>query len=199
MKRNSFIGVQRAILILVVIAAGLSGQAYCRTDEVALLIQQSPANGGTVSPDVGVHSFGLDTEVTLTAIARPGYQFVYWLGDVADPTANRTVAYLDTPKIIIAVFKWSEYELLVPLAGIKSSPVGGIIPSTRDYGRRGYTGGGRKRPHKLRWPQWPELKNDEFPVPEKGDDKFPVPNTPEPATAVLLALGTLLASRRGLK
>lgn len=192
-------GTQGVVLALVIIAAVLTGPAYCQTDEVSILIQSSPANGGTISPGIGVHTFISDTEFTLTAVPKPGYQFIYWLGDVADPTVSRTVVYLDMPKIIIAVFERSEHEvILAAQVGIKSAPRGGMLRSGGDYRRQGYSGGGAKRPHKFRWPEWPDEEPEEgdLPVPGEGDADFPVPETPEPATAVLLALGTLLAARK---
>lgn len=200
-------GTQGVVLVLVIIAAVLTGSAYCQTDEVSVLIQSSPANGGTISPGIGVHTFISDTEFTLMAVPKPGYQFVYWLGDVADPTASSTVVYLDMPKIIIAVFERSEHEvILAAQVGIKSTPIGGLLYSAWDYGRQGYSGGGAKRPHKFRWPapeEWeegdlpvPGEGEADFPVPGEGEADFPVPDIPEPATAVLLALGTLLAARK---
>ena len=202
-------GTQGVVLALVIITAVLTGPAYRQTDEVSILIQSSPANGGTISPGIGVHTFISDTEFTLTAIPKPGYQFVYWMGDVADPTASRTVVYLDMPKIIIAVFERSEHEvILAAQIGIKSTPIGGMLLNARDYSRRSGGGGGGKRPHKYRGSQWPDEGWEEgdfpvpgeeeagFPVPGEGEADFPVPDIPEPATAVLLALGTLLAARK---
>lgn len=196
MKGNSStsIGWQGVILAIVVIAAGLPEPAYCATDDPVLLLQQSPAEGGTVTPQAGVHHFDLNTDVTLTAVPKPGYQFVYWLGDVSDPTANRTVVYLDAPKIVIAVFDRVEYEFLAMDERAQSAPIGGLLAHAGDYGRQGYTGGGRKRPSKFRWPG-----PSEPPPPDEAND-FPVP-APEPATAVLLILGSLFAltGRKGKK
>ena len=196
-------------LALAVIVAGLSGPAYCRTNGVALLLQQTPAKGGTISPAVGVHYFDLNTEITLTAVPKPGYQFVYWLGDVSDPTSNSTIAYIDAAKIIIAVFELSEYEFLAAVEErAKSIPTGGLRRSAADYARGG--GGGAGKPYKWSRPSPPEAEEqppeqppepeeeDDFPVPEQGDD-FPVPAVPEPATVVLLILGSLLAVRRRAK
>ena len=198
MKRNSsmFTGWRGAILAIAVIAAALPGSAYCQADAPVLLLQQTPAQGGTVTPNVGVHHFDLNAEVTLTAIPKPGYQFVYWLGDVSDPTASSSVVYLDTPKIVIAVFEQVKYEFLVVEEMAQSSPGGGgLRRSAGDYSRQGGGGGGRKRPHKLRRPSpyEPEEPQD-FPVPEEGEaNDFPVPEIPEPATVILLTLGSLLA------
>jgi len=183
----------------------VSVSAYCQTSNTALLIQQSPVEAGTVTPSPGVHNFELDTEVTLTAVPEPGYQFVYWLGDVSDPTSSRTIVLLNAPKIVIAVFERVEYEVLSVIESTKSTPIGGLIPSAGDYGRQGYSGGGGRRPRRRTWPQpkpWenddlpvPKEGLDDFPVPEQGQDEFPVPNLPEPATALILALGALLTRK----
>ena len=188
MRHNSstFIGWQGAILVIAVIMAGVLEPAYCQTYDPVLLLQQTPPEAGKVTPAVGVHHFDLNTDVTLTAVPKPGYQFVYWLGDVSDPTANSTIVRLDAPKIVVAVFERAEYELLVVDETPRSAPVGGLFPGAEDYGRIGYTGGGGKRPRKFRWPEPPE--------PEEPDD-FPVP-IPEPATGILLAVGMLALMRK---
>ena len=108
-NRTFVVGWQSIVLAIVVIVGGLAGPAYCQTNGVALLLQQTPVQGGTLNLSMGVHNFELYTEVTLTAIAKPGYQFVYWLGDVRDSTSNNTTVYLDGPKIIIAVFERARY------------------------------------------------------------------------------------------
>jgi len=214
MKRNSsiFTGspAQSARLVLIIFI--LTVPAYCGTSNTALLIQQSPLDAGTVTPSPGVHNFELNTEVTLTAVPEPGYQFVYWLGDVSDPTSSRTIVLLNAPKIVIAVFERVEYEVLSVIESSKSMPIGGLILSAGDYGRQGYSGGGGRRPRSWSWPQPPEPEPwenddlpvpkeglDDFPVPDQGEDEFPVPNLPEPATVLTLAFGALLARkcRRG--
>jgi len=178
-----------AILPLMVIIACLAAPAYCQT---TLMVQQSPPDGGTVTPAVGVHNFAPNSEVTLTAVPKPGYQFVYWLGDVSDTTSTRTVTYLNTPKIIIAVFVRSEYEFLLGNDAIRSMPIGGLYASARDYSNQG--GGGEivRRPPSFSPPTPPEEKQN-VPVPEPHNVPVPEP-VPEPATGVLLILGGLLTS-----
>lgn len=144
-NNSRFIGWQGVILAIVVVVAGLPRLAHCQTAGTALLLQQSPVNGGTITPSVGVHHFDLNTDVTLTAIPKPGYQFVYWLGDVSDPTASRTVAYLDAPKIIIAVFERVAYEFLAGKRRATSTPAHRLMPHPADYARGGYSGGGGGR------------------------------------------------------
>jgi len=165
------------------------GSASCAPNGPALLLQQTPPDGGTITPEVGMHHFDLNADVTLTAVARPGYQFVYWLGDVSDPTANRTVVYLDAPKIVIAIFERAEYEFLDVQEKAQSAPGGGLLAGAADYTRQGFAGGGGRRPNGPSWPEPPEGEPD--------DDDFPVP-IPEPATVCLLGLGglTLLCRRR---
>ncbi len=157
--------------------------AYCQSDGPVLLLQQTPPEAGKITPGIGVHNFQSGTEVTLTAVPKPGYQFVYWLGDVSDSTATRTIVYLDAPKIVLAVFEQSEFEFLHAEERSQSAPGGGgLFPSAPDYARQG-GGGGAKRPSKRRGPTPPEPED------------FPVP-IPEPATILLLGFGSLALLRK---
>jgi hypothetical protein len=183
---------EATIFAVAVIMAGLPGPAYCQVQGPALLLQQEPAEGGTITPAAGIHRFALNTTVTLTAVAKPGYQFVYWLGDVGDAVANRTTVYVDGPKIVIAVFERAEFELLEFNEMPTSAPGGGAIASAGAFGPRGFGGGGGRRPPKFRRPPpFEPPEQPDFPVPGDSDD-FPVP-VPEPGTAGLLALGSLCA------
>jgi len=151
------------------------------------LLQQIPENAGTITPGAGVHYLEQNTSVTLTAVPRPGFQFVYWLGDVREPTLNRTTTYLDAPKIVVAVFERDEYELedvVEMVQGIPGGFRGRLLASAADYSRQGYSGGGGRQPTVRRQP----LKPPEPPL----TPEVPVP-IPEPATIVLLALGSYLA------
>ena len=105
----TLVGWSFLILVALIIAAGLSTPAYCQTKDVALLLQQSPARGGVVIPNEGVHHFESQSKVTLNAIPKPGYQFLHWLGDVSDPSSSRTVVCTDKPKIVIAVYEQVEH------------------------------------------------------------------------------------------
>lgn len=209
MKRNNsvFVPWQAVVLALAVIAAALPAPAYCQIDGTALLLQQTPPQAGNITPAPGVHKFEPYTQVTLTAVPKHGYQFVYWLGDVSEPAASTTVAYLDAPKIIIAVFKRVEYEFLPVKERIQSAPIGGLLPSPGDYARGGGVGGAGEysKPEKFRWPSWPEPEQEDFPVPQEEQDfpvpqegqDFPVPQPiPEPATIMLLSLGGLALLRK---
>ena len=186
MKNNSiFLGWRKVILALVVLFCGLLGPAYCETDGPVLLLQQTPANGGAITPGTGVHYYELYASVTLTAVPQAGYHFVYWLGDVSDPTSNRTIVYLDAPKIVIAVFERTVYAVVEMAAeSIPGGFWGGMMAGAADYSRRG-GGGGGDEPRKPEPPPQP-------PEPPKHDPEIPVP-VPEPATVVLLAIGGFIA------
>ena len=192
------IGMSRAILAVVVFAVVLSGPAYCSA--ASLLLQQAPVSGGQINLGTGIHQFELNAEVALVATPKAGYQFMYWLGNVSDPTSASTTVYLDGPKIIIAVYERIGYEFSLDddIEGKLDLGGGGggsgLRRNAADYSRQGGGGGGRKRPHKYGPPVFeePEPEQD-FPVP--GDDT----EVPEPVTGVLLGLGSLLAIRRRKK
>ncbi len=161
------------------ISCGFPTPAHCQTSGVALLVQRTPAKGGIVVPSTGVHYFAMNSEVVLIAVPKPGYQFVCWLGDVTDPTSSRAVAYLDRPKIVIAVFARISDELLF----VAESPSAG--------GSGGSFGGGG-------------LSRAQEPTPPGRPSQLPLrpPKPPivivivEPSTILLLGLGAVVLRRR---
>jgi len=181
MKVNcpTFVG-WRSILTIIIIVGGLFTPAYCATSDITLFVQQTPDGGGATNPSSGIYHFSPQSEVTLTATPSPGYQFVYWLGDVSSPEAISTVVYLDKPKIVIAVFEQSDFSF----SGGGSPGGGGGMTAT---GGNISAGGGLSsttgaRPSKIAYAP-------------SGDA---TPEIPEPATGILLVLGSvfLLKSRR---
>ncbi len=184
-----FIGWRGLISAIAIIVCWLFAPAYCQTPDVALLLQQTPSKGGAITPIAGVHHFELNSEITLTAAPKPGYQFLYWLGDVSDPGAIKTVVYLDKPKIIIAIFGQTENGTLVEEEGLSFGGGGGgggsgLVNTVANFG---YTGGmSSGAGGKAKSPKVVYVKSIEV--------------IPEPATCVLLLLGSLFAfARRGAK
>ncbi len=205
LKQHSsiLVGGRLAIVSAAVVLCVALQPAFGQMNDPALLLQLSPAEGGTITPAAGVHKLELGSEITLTAVPKPGYQFVYWMGDVSEPAASSTTVYLDGPKIIIAVFERAEFESLVVEAASTIRPGGGLWRSVSQPTQSGFGGPGGRRPHVRRLlingDQEPpdDDEGEEFPVPEGGED-FPVPEIPEPATVLLLGLGShvLLRKRR---
>jgi hypothetical protein len=189
LNRQSAFGIRQLQLAFVIIVFWLIVPAYCQTEDVVLLLEQTPVKGGKITPDAGVHYFKPNSEVILTAVPKTGYKFIHWLGDVSDPTAPNTVVYLNKPKVIIAVFEQAEQGVLGDGEGLLVSGGGGgggLFPTALDFSRPGgFAGGGGAKPQKPVYYV-------------KG--KKPTPEVPEPATGLLLMLGGLFAlKRRDLK
>ncbi len=193
---NSKNAASLTVTIAVAVLIHFCGAAYGQTDGTALLLQQTPEDAGVVTPGLGVLRFEPDTEITLTAIPKPGYQFVYWIGDVSNSGASSTTVYLDKPKIVIAVFERMEFRFEAMLARSAGMSRGDrIFRSATDFITGELAGEGAKRPSKSRR----AVIREDFPVPEdsEGND-FPVPEPiPEPATGILLGIASLFALAKG--
>ena len=100
-------------LWLAVLLLGAAGAAFADTDEngYAVLIEQSPIHAGTINPGLGVHKIPVGATITLAAMPKPGYRFLYWVGDVSESQTDQSVVVLDAPKIVVAVFGRMDYEL----------------------------------------------------------------------------------------
>ena len=177
-KASVFVGWWGCVTTLSIVCLGLPVRAYSQVG-IALIVQQTPAEGGTVTPPEGTHYFAPDSEVALFASPKSGYRFVCWLGDVYDPRSSRTITYLDTAKIVVAVFE----RILED-----SIPGGGGSSGGGSQGAGG--GGGVSSLQELRPATLPPL----FPPPPRPPP--PPPQTAEPSTVFLLGLGAVMLSRR---
>jgi hypothetical protein len=176
-----------SLIAAAVLALGLAGRGYGQGSAYELCIEQSPAQAGKLTPDSGTHRVSADAVVVLSAEPQPGYQFAYWLGDVADPKAQRTTVQVDSSKVVVAVFHPArqDYPKEVLLGGGGGGGGGGgkIAATAVDLSVPGWSiAGGGPRPKA-------EIVSKPVPV--------PVP-VPEPTTIVLLGLGAL-ALRRTLR
>ncbi|UCC98367.1 MAG: PEP-CTERM sorting domain-containing protein [Phycisphaerales bacterium] len=188
MKRGVPIFIRRGGLTFaaVMIACGLFAPACCQASDVVLLLEQTPVKGGEITPVAGVYHFTPGAEVMLSALPKPGYQFVHWLGDVSDPAATSTVVHLNKPKVIVAVFEQVEHGISADGTGLPTAGGGapsGLFPTAVDLGKPGgFSGGGGPKPKSQ-------------PI-VYAIGKKPAPEVPEPATGALLILGGLFALRR---
>ncbi len=180
MKVNSpaYVGFKGVLFTCVIAVSCLVSPAYCQGRKITLLVQQTPNEGGAVAPLAGVYRYDPDSEVTLTATPNNGYEFLYWLGDVSDQQSISTVVHLNKPKIVIAVFEPIKGSLNVPNNISGGGGGGGLINNPVTVGQpASLSGGGGGKPQQTK-------------VYAPAGEKNPV--VPEPATGVLLALGSLL-------
>jgi hypothetical protein len=172
-----------------------SGEAYCQGDGLALLVQVSPPGAGVVTPEPGVHRFGSDSSVNLSATPNEGYQFVYWLGDAIEPTKMNTLAYIDSPKIIVAVFAGAAFDSFPEEQAMEFGP--GYDERSRspfDAGRGGF--GGLIRRERPSFASASGSPDDDVDADEEEEAELPVPEVPEPATVGTFILGSLMVLAR---
>jgi uncharacterized membrane protein YgcG len=162
-----------------------SAQASAQEEATSLMLEVSPPEGGSLNVVPGVHSYDMYAAVTLVATPKPGYQFVCWLGNVSDTTTGTTLVFLDSPKMVIAVFERNKFETTAEddeTAGGGGEGGGGLTSSSSGFGvgGGGGIGGGTTQQSGNSSPSSP---ND-----------VPVP-VPEPVSAALFFGGVLMLVR----
>jgi hypothetical protein len=172
-------------------------QISAQENGTSLMLETSPAEGGYLNIKPGVHTFDMYAEVALKATPKPGYQFVCWLGSVNESSASSTSIMLDSPKMVIAVFERTQFEMT------GNDDVGGggsdsVTSSSSDNGgflvrsagesdtslEQAVTGSTQEQP------SGPHIPHN---VPVPG------PEVPEPATMTLLFTGFLMLVNRRRK
>jgi hypothetical protein len=166
-------------LCIIVTIVSLLKPVDCSAEEISLFVQQTPDIGGAVSPAAGVYRYAQNSQVNLTATPNPGYQFVYWLGDVSDPKSNKTVVLMNKSKIVMAVFELTDSALSAGSISGGGGGGAGLVTTMVDIGNGApiNTSTGGSKP----------VYHDQKPV------------VPEPATGLLLGLGSLFIFTHGRK
>jgi hypothetical protein len=199
-------------LTLVWFLTQAAAPAYC--GGYVLLVEQTPIEGGVVTPGAGVHDFKPGQTVTVTAAPRPGYQFVRWMGDVSARDAGTTTVTLDSPKVLVAVFERVEYQLSTPAQEPRAGTGGSSAGGSRDTGAARLVaqnpnvgGGGGVSPASTPLYHRPSYYygnpntvnnnvnppvNDGLPVPDGGE-------VPEPTTILVMGLGAVMGLARRKK
>ncbi|MEM2018080.1 MAG: hypothetical protein QXI41_02075 [Candidatus Pacearchaeota archaeon] len=108
------------------------------TEEVTLVIDAQPRNGGTTNPKPGIYKHRKGTTVTITAIPNKSYAIDHWIvnGIAGNHGHNTLTLKLDRDYHVIAVFttKLKEKKLIIevkPKGGGKTNPPVGthVYPS----------------------------------------------------------------------
>jgi len=190
MKRNAEPWTNQilALSVLMYVFAFTAGPAFCEEIGVNLVLGQSPADGGIVTPGTGVHHFLTDATIAITAVPQEGYRFSHWLGDVTDPSSNTTKIHLNSSKAVMAVYQpvagnagEDGYPEENYTAGGGAIGSGKIIPTRADFFLNGFSApGGSVRP------------KGSGPVSRQATVPAPVP---EPATFILLGMGSIVFAR----
>ena len=160
--------------------------AMAQSDGVELVLDRSPAQGGMITPGIGVHRFATRAEVTITAVPQQGYRFAYWLGDVADPTSSTTSIRMGTSKAVVAVFEEDQAESETEQAhdlivGASASGGGGggggLVFTASNFWVGGPISAGGAGGQTVVW-------------------EFPPAPVPEPTTLALMGMGAAILCRR---
>jgi hypothetical protein len=187
---NSKSGHCAAAVCCAILLLCLTVPAYCEQDGTALMLEITPSQGGYLNIAPGVHTYDRFAEVTLTATPKPGYQFVYWLGNVTDATTGTTTVFLDSPKIVIAVFERSKFDLVELEEGPQGSAGGGGLVRSGGLSDTSLERAVSGRPTEFHPHKPNQDVPEDVPVPENAP---PVP-VPEPATVILFCAGLLMFS-----
>lgn len=190
---------------IIALALMILGSSVYAANGYAVMIQQSPAGAGQVTPG-GVHRYGLNESISIQAVPKPGYKFVQWLGDVTESSMTKTTIVADSPKIVIALFEQDKFPEFKSGGGGGSAVAGGSEKSSNLPGRTVSNavsvsaGGSVNAASSGSYDTSPFVYNSQssgsyspFYVPGRNDNDN---NVPEPATLLILSLGSVAILRK---
>lgn len=187
MKRDNLKSWSCAVIICcATLLPFFSAQASVQENGTALMLEATPAEGGSLNIPTGVHTYDIYSDVMLKATPKPGYQFVCWLGSVSNATASSTTVFLNSPKMVIAVFERNQFETTGAEAegylGGGGEGGGGMVPSA------GLSDSSLEEADI-------KIKQNSLHYNNPTPTSPPVP-TPEPATVTLFFTGFLMLVNR---
>lgn len=205
MNKTVPLGLVVSFAILICLASAQAADA----DGYALLVQQSPPDGGSVTPGSGVHKMVIGETVSLSAIPKPGYRFLYWLGDVSSTGTSDTSIQIDSPKMVVAVFAREDHEEGLPGIRQVEGSIGGGGGGRGGANNPIFNTGGANPGAYTYYNPGDFIYNFPDPITDTQEDslkeKAPlvpgvnVQNTPEPATILMMGLGATALLKRKRK
>ena len=108
----------------------LTAMNICEAGKYSLTITVS--TGGLTDPLPGSYSYDSGTEVTITAIANSGYEFIEWSGD-ASGTTNPITITMDSNKSVAANFDIEKAKLCFMATAAYGSRSHSSVKTLRDF------------------------------------------------------------------
>ncbi len=135
MVKKLFIVTVAISILLLGLGCPLDNSANLSTDSDNTVAAQSiiqytlsidTVGQGTINPGEGIHTYDIDSEVTLLATPAAGWRFDYWQGDIVGTDDSATLI-IDSDKTVTACFM-PQYTLTIDTVG-----QGTINPSPGSY------------------------------------------------------------------
>ena len=108
----------------------LTAMNICEAGKYSLTVTVS--TGGLTDPLPGSYSYDSGTEVTITAIANSGYEFIEWSGD-ASGTTNPITITMDSNKSVAANFDIEKAKLCFMATAAYGSRSHSSVKTLRDF------------------------------------------------------------------
>ncbi len=81
-----------------------------KSNQALLTMQVDPTGGGNTGPEPGTHAFNLNDKIYITAVAKTGFTFSHWTGEVDNPNLATTFVVMNKNKTVTAHFTSGQPE-----------------------------------------------------------------------------------------